>query len=330
MKNIETIIVAGQLLVLRIHIVGTVIAPIVVQVRIEEWISEKGHIIPVSYKSHPTYIYLKTGINAHLTIAIETPTDEPSNTRLFSALVLSGIEELKIPITLRLMAKDVDSVDSPIELSLTLSYPSNIDRGKSENHFSVESMRLMGYFASLEILPAKWIVAEMILAMCARGGRMSKTEVGSQMLKKLSKTRLYKNTLLLFRGSQMMSWVLLSHSISVGLNALSSHAQPGNGILNTWEELFMNIIDGDIESPGFERKNVHFPETTSFKAIIEEMANSPERWVDYFLLGLADTAPRIRHFIEQAISAIPQPVENQTSGTSSVTNVIDEDNSLLI
>ena len=331
MEKIEIKGAPGGLIIFRVSIESKVIAPIVIQASLENWVSGDGKIYPVDFKNEPVYSFLQTGGTAKVTFMIRAPKDVKSGERLFGSITIPSTETFHYPIQLDLIAPKKDG-DDVSDFSVKIEVPpksKSADQADQNYLISKSTIKLLSGFASLEVIPSKWIVSELILNCCKKGYEYAKTEEGTNRLKKLSKTRFYKNGVLIFRGTQLVEWITLSLSISSGINTMVGGKKSEGMFLQNWEEWLFNLIDQDIESPDFEHRKIEMPTPIDYEKILETLGLDPEKWFSFFILGLGRISTRIDSIIEQVISEIEEPPsQNEKTDSDSHDDVLSEKESI--
>ena len=112
------------------------------------------------------------------------------------------------------------------------------------------SYSLVAGLTSLDMIPARWLVAEMLTAVCQLGDSRAASAEGRALLNRLGKTRFFKNGVVSFSSAQVPRWVLSALSSASGLNAALG-GQTGQGtLLYIWERWLLGLADGDVESEG--------------------------------------------------------------------------------
>lgn len=331
MKKIEIKGAPGGLIIFRVSIESKIFAPTVIQPGLENWVRGDGKIYPVDFKSEPVYSFLQSGGIAKVTSMIRVPKDVKSGERLFGAITIQSTEVFHYPVQLDIIppVKDGDNV-SDFSAKIVVPPKSKIDEPADENyHISKSTIKLLSSFASLEVIPSKWIVSELILNCCSKGYEYAGTKEGTERLQKLSKTRFYKNGVLIFRGTQLVEWINLSLTISSGINTMVGGKKSEGMFLQTWEEWLFNLIDQDIESPEFEHRNINLPTPIDYEKILGVLGLDPEKWFSFFILGLSRISTRIDSIIEQVISEIEDPPsEKKNPDDDSHDDVLGENDSI--
>jgi len=329
--NIEITAISGSLLILRVIVTSTALLPTVIRVRLEDWVSSQGQIFQPNEQVAPSHLYLKTAGEARITVTCNLPPNLPDREILYGAILLPGLERHRYPLLVHISAPE-DGQGATTDHSVAITLPrydgEEEDNGSPLFSTSASHFKLMGALTSLEILPAKWIVYEMVLTICNRGWQHAMTPDGNILWFRLRKTRMYKNAVLVFRGVQFPQWVLLAHSLSSGVSALSGNLKVGSSILQTWEEWLFNLLEKDVESSEFDFDEIKVPDATDYQALLNEMGLDPEKWLAYFLLGLSEISPRINGIFAQLCSNIPGPKEATTEKKKNPKDIINEDGTL--
>lgn len=306
MQNIEITSTPGSLLILRVSIISKIIAPVVIQPGLENWVRKDGRIFPVQFEVEPAYSFLQTGGEAKVTFTVRIPIDVAPGDKLFGVLCIPSAEIYNYPI--HLIITSPDSVNENVTDAIArIEVPPTSSKEENPNQnylISKSTIKLLAGFASLEVIPSKWIVSELILRCCSVGYDYAITKAGTKRLRKLSKTRFYKNGVLVFRGTQFVEWIKLGLSISSGINSIAGGKKGSSLILQNWEEWLFNLINQDIESPDFEHRQIDFPTPVDHQRILTVMEVDPEKWFAYLIMGLSRISARIDSILVQLIAEI--------------------------
>jgi hypothetical protein len=306
-KELSFTVYPASLVVFRITVKSKLIAPAVIQPKMEDWVMENGKILKVSHNISPLYYYLAPNTEMRLTITFTIPADVKPGNKLFGSLRFPGAEQEAVKIYLiagkaKNVAEQVQEFDFTIQLPLR-KYE---DDGKGASFSeSKHSIKILAGMAGLELLPAKWLVSELILLTCEKGLMYSHTHEGKALLEKLSKTKFYKNGVLIFRVTQLPHWTLMGATLSSGINAVLGNKTKESRLLNNWEEWLLNLVDNDIESPDYKMIDINFPRQHSFESITAELGAEAERWFSLFLLGLTQFSPRLNAVVQQVCAKVP-------------------------
>ncbi len=328
MKAIEIQAAPGGMVILRVFINSKIIAPTVIQPALENWVRRDGKIFPVRFEAAPAYSFLQTGGEARVTFTIQVPAEVQSGDRLYGALTLPGAELYHFPLQLALDAGAGAVADHSLRLTLPPEEAGEEEEAGNSYLVSKSTIKLLAGLASLEVIPSKWLVAELILACCRAGYRQAVTEAGSARLARLARTRFYKNGVLIFRGTQFVQWIRLALTISSGIGTIAGGRKSESLLLQHWEEWLFNLVDQDIESPAFEHRPVELPDDQNQQQVLDAMGMDPEKWFAYFILGLGQFSPRVGALLDHLCEKAAPPPAPERSAPPAPEDVLDENGSL--
>ncbi len=323
---------ADSVLVIRLTVHSRMIAPAVVRPEIDDWVLADGGIRPAEIRLSPSHVYLRQGGTARLTLTTRLPADLQPGTVLHGGLRFPGIEDEVLPLALEILPAREEPKPAEHQISVTLPL-TGYDRAGGDQADSKAIITLLAGMAGLEVIPARWVVAELIATICERGEAVRKTEEGRLFLAKLSRTRFYKNGALAFRGAHITEWLLVGVSVSSGLHSILAGAEPQGRMLYTWERWLLSLVDTDIEH--FEREDedgdpeLHLP-PPPLEETLRTLGTDAERWFSSFILGLVQIAPRIRSVLQQLCDEQPDlPEESPQGDKTKESDVLSEGGSLL-
>lgn len=310
MQPIEIQAASNSLLILRVNLTSTIIAPAVIQPNLDNWVHNGGTIYIADYKLEPAYSFLQTGGETKITFSIKLPKGLKKGNRLYGSLNIPSAQTFQFPLEIEIVTRVPRTKKAYNHTAdITIPIKNDLDNEAPSNNILVSksTIKLLAGLASLEVIPSKWIVSELIITCCNLGYKHAITKEGSDVLAKLSRTRFFKNGVLIFQGTQFVQWIKLALSISSGINAFTDGKPKEGMMLERWEQWLFNLVDQDIESPDFKYKEVEFPTPNEFKTVLNVMANDTEKWFSYFILGLGKLSPRIDSVLEQLIEKIEMP-----------------------
>lgn len=317
-----------HIVILRLRISSQFITPFLAQIQLTEWAGSDGMLYRPEYQLIPTHALIGTGGNASFTLSINIP--DTNHQFLQGNLILLGFEEMRIPLILTLQDKPQEPADRLPEYFFHLTLPLKTQSNTPDEdsyHIPRNTLKVMAGLASLEILPAKWVVSELILLLCARGRAFSRTEEGAALLQKLSFTRFFKNISLVLKGAQIPEWIMLAYAIVSGL--ANTAGKKETGVLQTWDEWLLNLVGQDLESADFTVQDIHSHLTGDIQKTIGEMGNDSEKWAAFFSLGLAHLSPRYMKIMQQVSGGIsPDSNEANKPKKRKAKNVLDESGSI--
>jgi len=318
-----------QLIIIRMQILSNVLAPIVIQPKLDMWVTSDGSVITPDYKVSPAYVLLQTGSTADITFTFKPPVLTDQNI-LFGAINIPSAENYLFPIQLQIVSGTLKK-NEVYNIAINSAIPPEIPLEEDATSYlnSKETLKFIAGLASLEVIPSKWLVAELILQICGNGAVFSETETGKVISEKLRKTRLFKNGSLIFRAAQIPEWVNLANSISEGLTSFSKQEKSQSGIINGWEIWLYNLMNQDIESPDFKHSEVILPPKANTKLLLDAMALDPEKWFLFLILGLYNISPRVHDLFDQVIKNIEVSVKEPIIEVNLHKEVINENGSML-
>lgn len=322
----------GGMLVLRIALKSNFVAPAVLQPRLEDWVTEEGAILTAAYKASPAYLYVSPNSISHFTLTVPMPADAEPAQNLSGTLHFSSIQHCAVKIQV-LIADPQDTPGAIEEHLVNITIPDNNttapDHSINTINRTEQTAKLLSMLASLEVLPSKWLVAELALSVCERGLQAMEQEEYRVLAEQLTKTRFFKNAVLVFSAAQFVHWVLLGLSISAGLQAVTARKKKSARMIHNWEEWLMNLADHDVESTAQSSSGLQFPQDQHYEAVINRIGMEPDKWLLYLLLGLMQISPRQKAIVEQLCRQIPENKKRKPGATKKkVKNVLNEKGSL--
>jgi len=319
-----------SMLVLRVLLKSNFLAPAVIQPTLNNWIANDGSIYPAQYKILPSHVYMSPGAEISITISVQIPEDVEEGSVIHSMIQFSGFKNSSVRIKLNVNGNNVQDHISEHALELTIPMSHANERQHDDHVFfrSEQTAKIIGSLTGLEILPAKWLVAELVLAVCERGLHAAEQKETQVFIEKLRRTQFFKNGVLVTASSQFVHWIMISLSISSGLQAVSGSKLKTSRMLYSWEDWLFNLVDKDIEIPG-HADNLQYKSEYTNEVIIEKLGMEPERWFLFLLLGLMQVSPRINSVIKQVADKVPdaQP-QTEKKTNNRVKKVLKEKGSL--
>lgn len=330
MEPIKIQAASNSLLILRVNLISNIIAPAVVQPSLEHWVSGNGTIYEADFSLEPAYCFLQTGGEAKLTFSIQMPKHLKKGNVLYGSLSIPSSETFTFPIEVEIVTRN-PRTKKVYNHTATVAIPIKSLEEEASNNVLVSksTIKLLAGLASLEVIPSKWIVSELVLSCCSIGYKFAITKNGSETLEKLSRTRFFKNGIMIFQGTQFVQWIKLALSISSGINAFTEGKPKEGMLLQHWEEWLFNLVDQDVESPEFEYKEIEFPTPKDYKTVLGAMGSDSEKWFSYFILGLGRLSPRIETVLEQLMEKVEMPKPKKPVPKAKSKRVLKEKGSIL-
>jgi hypothetical protein len=186
---------------------------------------------------------------------------------------------------------------------------------------------LLAGLAGVEVIPARWLVAELLLTIAERGFEVARTPRGAALRARLARLRFFKNGVLALRGAHLPSWIMIGVTVSSGLySALGGKSSQGR-LLYTWEKWLFDLVDTDIEHFTDESPEVLLP-PAELDAALARLGNEAEDWFAYLVLGLMEVSPRLQSVLEALAAGAPEPVAERAADESEVPDVLGEKGSI--
>ncbi len=330
MQPIEVQAASNSLLILRVNVISNIIAPAVIQPSLEHWVSDNGAIYEADYGLEPAYSFLQTGGEAKLTFSIQLPKNLKKGSLIYGGLTIPSSETFTFPIEIEIVTRNPKNRKVYNHTSAITIPIRSLEEEPSNNVLvSKSTIKLLAGLASMEVIPSKWIVSELVLSCCNLGYKLAITKNGSETLERLSRTRFFKNGVLIFQGTQFVQWMKLALSISSGINAFVEGKPREGMMLQHWEEWLFNLVDQDVESPDFEYRAIELPTSKDYKTVLHIMGNDSEKWFSYFILGLGKLSPRIEMVLEQIMAKVEMPIPKKPVAKAKSKRVLKEKGSIL-
>lgn len=307
----------GMVVALRLALRNRMMAAALVRPTVDDWVASDGDILPASARIEPAYAYLLQGAEVRQTVTLRVPAHLPEGTLLTTALRFPGIGEAVVPIAVTLLPAAEAGVPVPaLEVTLDLALPIGddpvADGGDEFGSVAQASYSLVAGLAGLDMLPARWLVAEVLTAVCRIGEDQLATEAGAARLERLGRTRFFKNGVVSFASAQLPRWVMSGLSATSGLSAALGGSQGQGQLLTIWERWLLGLADADIEIGG-PRTEVRLPDA-QLQAFAATLGTHADRWFATLLLGLAALAPRIDAALAQIEARAPEPPPKEDGG----------------
>lgn len=300
----------GANVILHIGLTSALSAPLVVQPTVSKWTgSEKP--LEFVHRFDPVYTYLVPKAHRSLSLSFEVPKDVQPGDEIRARLKFASIKDCSIDIVVSVTSPIDDSsfqlFERNEEIQLPLETGSSNEGAKEEPTFTNESlMNLMKGIEGFELLPSRWLVAEIILSLCESGYEIAQEPEKQEMIRNLQRTIFFKNGTMIVAGSQMINWLSISTSISSSLRSLTGQSGKGSGrMMQHWEKWLLNMIQADIENMESKGVEVEIDERPSFDVILSKIGGAPDRLFLYFILGVMEISPRIKSVLNQVCQGVP-------------------------
>lgn len=166
-----------------------------------------------------------------------------------------------------------------------------------------KDITLITGLSSFDILPARWLVVELLFMIAAQGNQYSTEKLGIELSSKLQRTRFFKNGILALASAQFPRWLIVTHQAASAFHTDTGGTLETQGLLYFWEKWLWSLNSQPLPN----LVNYH----TLTETLIQNNGMDVEKWFLDLILGLALISPRISAFIQTLaeISPIisPQP-----------------------
>ncbi len=318
----------GAVIALRLRARNRMMAAGLLRPAIDEWVASDGQILPTGARAEPSYLYLLQGAEARQTITLLVPSHLPAGSVLRTSLRFPGMGNDAIPIEVRLLSSDgapAPPLECPLEVALPLGEEFSSAADSEFGAAAQSSYSLVAGLAGLDMIPARWLAAELLAAICQFGASRAETAEGQNLLGRLGKTRFFKNGVVSFASAQAPRWILSGLSAASGLHAALG-GQAGQGqLLYIWERWLLGLADGDIETGGGSAP-VRIPDST-LPAFAATLGTAADQWFGHLLLGLAALSPRLSAALEAIAERAPMEPEPPPAAPPSADDILNEQGS---
>ncbi len=296
---------AGSFVVIRLNVYSKMPAPAVLQPSFDAWVLPDGEPIATRLRVAPTYAYVSQGQEARLTLTVTIPPGLSPGDRLRGGLHFPGIGEETLPLELEIIPATEPDVSAEHNISVILPLAGYEPDEGPQSAGAKAIYTLLAGLAGLEVIPAKWVVAELLLKLCETGAEHMKTVEGADLLERISRLRLFKNGVLAFRGAHIVNWIMVGVTVSSGLYSALGDKSAHGRMLYTWEKWLFDLIDIDIENFTDEGLAINLP-PPDVENTLNSLGMETEQWFGCMLLGLVTLSPRIRAIVEQLANSVPE------------------------
>ena len=333
-QEFSFIVPLRSIVVLRITLKSNFVAPAIIQPKMDHWIKADGTIIPVSYQVMPLYIYLSPHALTSLTMSVHLPESLKTNDEIYSSVSFSRI--LNCSASLKLKVEDRSDTNNIFEQNISIEIPyspktPDPEGFENDGHNFIKSeqaAKILIGLAGLDMIPSKYLVAELILNLCDKGHQLADAPERQKFVNNLLRTKFFKNGVLLLAASHLINWVMVSLSISSGLQAVTGNKAKHQGMLQTWEDWLINLAGLDIEEPEHQSTNGIFNGEAGFESVISKLGVEPEKWFLYFVVGLMEVSPKLHSLLEQICANAPEIKKTGSKKKRVVKRILNEKGSL--
>ncbi|MDJ0556976.1 MAG: hypothetical protein QNJ68_21540 [Microcoleaceae cyanobacterium MO_207.B10] len=190
-----------------------------------------------------------------------------------------------------------------------------------ENQTSEVTYSLKQNLPWLETLPVRWLVVELLLIISQIGNQYARTELGSQLLTQLSRTRFFKNGVIALASAQMPRWVNISQYTASAFQAAHGNHDQKAGLLVFWENWLWSLAQP-------ENKKI-LASGSSVEKLIKKLGMDSQQWFSSCILGLAVVSPRINTTLQAIAATAPVPTPETMSTQPTFEDLVGQQQQLL-
>jgi len=231
--------------------------------------------------------------------------------RWFAGLIL-GLAQLSPAIAVNL--KNIATQKPPISDSLT-------ERSLQASY------NLATGLSGFDLLPVRWLVLEIVLILNQMGREYLKTEPGSKLLSRLSRTRFFKNGAIAFASAQVPRWLAISQSASNAYYESLGVPTSSRGVVYYWENWLWSLAARDLNPARIE--NIIPSSNVSGTLLVDQWEMDPEQWFGAIALGLVQLSPRVATQVKNIADRSPDFVPAIPQHPVTLHDIVDESISLL-
>ncbi|MDB9313688.1 hypothetical protein PN462_11305 [Spirulina sp. CS-785/01] len=177
---------------------------------------------------------------------------------------------------------------------------------------------------SLDILPARWLVVELLAILGQQGEIYAQTENGSQLLNQLHRTRFFKNGVLAVATAHLPRWLHISQqATSAYQDSLGKSDHPG-GLIYTAEQWFKSLLPDSLQADWEES----WAQPTNLEGFVERMERESDRIFAAVILGLMQLSPQLNTRLTKIAQQAPESPPAPSKPTFPLEDILSENESL--
>jgi hypothetical protein len=318
----------GQVIAVRLRARNRMMAAGLLRPAVDDWVADDGQIFNAGTRAEPAYLYLLQGAEARQTLTLRVPAGALPGSRLRTSLRFPGLGDEGVPIEVLVtpIVGNVSPIEYPLDVALPLGDVAGASIDEGFGSMAQASYSLVAGLAGLDLIPARWLVAELLTAACARGEARLASPDAQDLLARIGRTRFFKNGVVAFTSAQAPRWIMSGLSASSGLHAALG-GQTGQGqLVYIWERWLLSLADGDIET-GESAPLVRVPDST-LNSYAAHLGGAADQWFGNLIIGLADLSPRIAAALDAIAARSPPDNTPPPAAASPPDDIIDESGSL--
>ncbi|MEQ9357692.1 hypothetical protein [Coleofasciculus chthonoplastes] len=178
----------------------------------------------------------------------------------------------------------------------------------------------------LDALPGRWLVVELLILLAQQGDIYSRTEAGSQLLNRLSRTRFFKNGVLAFASAQAPRWLVISQSAAAAYHSSLGVQMGQGGLLHVGEQWLWTLVANALNVKGID--NPVSVSNAATKTFVCELGMDAQRWFVGILFGLIQVSPKLARYVQAIADQAPPPLTPTPTSPVKFDDVLNEGGSL--
>lgn len=136
------------------------------------------------------------------------------------------------------------------KIAIKLTSCSNINQPEAEpplNRSQVEPGNdLIAALGSLNTIPARWLVVELLLLLCIQGKEYAQTQAGSELLFRLKQSNFFNNGVLAFDAALVPRWLTITQQAASAYHTSVGTLSGQGGLLILGEQWLWSLIAYDL------------------------------------------------------------------------------------
>ena len=248
----------------------------------------------------------------------KTFVPERSASRWFAGIVL-GLAQISPKIAIKL--KEIASGEVFL---LTCSNFNQLEAEPPRNRSQVEPGNdLIAALGSLNTIPARWLVVELLLLVCIQGKEYAQSQAGSELLFRLKQSNFFHNGVLAFDAALLPRWLTITQQAASAYHTSVGTLSGQGGLLVLGEQWLWSLMPTDLNDSKISVLGA------AADAFVASMDMDAERWFSCVVLGLVVLSPTIADIV-RAIASSPRttPLLSPTPSRQILDDILTEGGSL--
>ena len=213
------------------------------------------------------------------------------------------------------------------KIAIKLTSCSNFNQLEAEpprNRSQVEPGNdLIAALGSLNTIPARWLVVELLLLVCIQGKEYAQSQAGSELLFRLKQSNFFHNGVLAFDAALLPRWLTITQQAASAYHTSVGTLSGQGGLLVLGEQWLWSLMPTDLNDSKISVLGA------AADAFVASMDMDAERWFSCVVLGLVVLSPTIADIV-RAIASSPRttPLLSPTPSRQILDDILTEGGSL--